>query len=364
MNDEERLRDLIVRGCERMGWDTSSKHSFGSLYYPSRNLMTRMGGFDALCLAEPDEVQSWLNTKVGSAWSAYNNLRGVSHVFDFLVDEGLIGDNPAVTAKVGYPTKDERRRKPPVDLKDLRRIFAHAKRKAFTIEGAKNYAVLCLRIRCGMQYGAIAKCRISDLRLDGEGGSLRACIYRKKTHRDAVYQIDEVTAWALRNYFEIRGPAEPHEPLIAKSGYHGTEVGGFYRNSTLGAPVGRLFEQCGIKYSDYDIGKTIVMLAYAEGANALQAAALASRDSVTLAARVAEELPCADPGELRRKLLMEYDSEEVVAVGTMRAEDVMAAVQAAYRAPFVKVVIAADGWARFDLSDDVSPGSPASPSGT
>lgn len=89
------------------------------------------------------------------------------------------------------------------------------------------------------------------------------------------------------------------------------------------------------------------MLAYAEGANAVQAAALA--------AKVAEELPCADPGELRRKLLMDYDSDEVVAVGTRRAEDVMAAVQAAYKAPFVKVVIAADGWARFELSDDATP---------
>lgn len=349
MNDDERLRNLIVRGCERSGWN--SKHTFNSVFYASRNFMARMGGFDALCLAEPYEIQSWLNTKVDSPWTAYNNLRCICHVFDFLVDEGVIGDNPAVTLLVGTPTKDTVRRKPPLDLKDLRRIFAHAKRKAFTIEGARNYAVLCLRIRCGMQYGSMAKCRISDLLLDDEGGSLRACIYRKRTHRDAVYQIDGETAWAIRNYLEIRGPVEAHEPLLAKSGYHGTEIGGFYRNSTLGAPVGRLFEQCGLKISDYDIGKTIVMLAYAEGANAVQAAALAARDSIMLAVRVAEELPCADPGELRRKLLMEYDSDEVVAVGVMRSEDIMAAVQAAYTTPFLKVVIAADGWAKFELAE-------------
>lgn len=361
MNDDERLRNLIARGCERSGWN--SKHMVNSVFYASRNLMKRLGGFDALCLAEAGEIQSWLNTKVGSPWTAYGNLRCICHTYDFLVEEGVIGFNPAVALKIGVPTRDVVRRKPPVDLKDLRRVFAHAKRGAFTIEGAKAYVAMCLKIRVGVQYSAMAKCRCSDLELSDGGGSLRASIYRKNTRREAVYQIDEETAWALRNYLGIRGPVEPHEPLIAKSGYHGTEIGGFYRNSILQAHVSRLFDQCGLKVRDYDLGKTVVMLAYAEGANAVQAAALAAKDSVTLAARVAEELPCADPGELRRKLLMDYDSDEVVAVGTMRAEDVMAAVQAAYKAPFVKVVIAADGWARFELPDDVTPGLPASPSG-
>ncbi len=349
MNDEQKLKELVVRGCERMGWSLTSKHTFHGIYYPSRNLMTRLGGFDALCLAEQDEIQSWLNTKVGSAWSAYGNLRGVCHLFDFLVEEGVIGINPAVAIKVGFPTRDEVRRRPPVDLKDLRRVFAHGKRRAFTLEGAKSYLVLCLKLRCGVQYSSMAKCRVSDLELSEDGGTLVAYSFRKNTHRQVLYKIDEETAWAFRNYFNIRGRMSDTDPLIAKDGYHGREVGGFYRNSVLQSRVSVLFDNCGLRVGEYDLGKTVVMLAYAEGANAVQAAALASRDSVTLAARVAEELPCADPRELRRKLLMEYDSDEVVAVGMMRSEDVMEAVRAAYSAPYVKVVIAADGWARFEI---------------
>lgn len=351
MNDEQKLKELIVRGCERMGWSLTSKSTLNSLYYPSRNLMTRLGSFDALCLAEQDEVRSRLNTKVGSPWSAYNNLRCICHVFDFLVEEGVIGFNPAVGLKIGVPTKDTVRQKPPVDLKDLRRVFAHAKRRAFTIEGAKSYLVLCLKVRCGVQYSSMAKCRVSDLVLSEGRSHLVACAYRKHTSRQIVYKVDEETAWAFENYFKIRGRVSDDEPLIAKSGYHGCEIGGFYRNSVLQDRVSVLFEQCGLKVNDYDLGKTVVMLAYAEGANAVQAAALAAAESVTLAVRVAEQLPCADPDELRRRLLMEYDSDEVVAVGMMRSEDIMAAVKAAYGAPYLKVVIAADGWAKFELAE-------------
>ncbi|MBQ9955411.1 MAG: hypothetical protein IJO87_08300 [Eggerthellaceae bacterium] len=110
-----------------------------------------------------------------------------------------------------------------------------------------------------------------------------------------------------------------------------------------------LFDHLGLSLGDYDINKTVVMLAYAEGADVLQASAVAASESLMLAVKMAEDLRNVDPLELRRKLLGEIDSDDAIASGLMRAEDIINAVPTAYRVSSLKVVIGADGWARFEL---------------
>ena len=62
-----------------------------NIYNAGRQLMLRVGGFEALCLAEPDQIQAWVNTKMSSASTAYQNWLNATHVYGALIEEGYIG---------------------------------------------------------------------------------------------------------------------------------------------------------------------------------------------------------------------------------------------------------------------------------
>lgn len=348
MDDDQRLRELVERGCARRGWE--SEKTRNTLFYTARSLMKHLGGFEALCAAELRDVRSWLDVKGRSANTVYNYQRHIRNTFDFMVEEGIIGANPAAGIRARPPSRDEMRLKPSADQEDVRRVFSYAKRRAVTVEAAKSYLVLCLKLRCGVRYSAMAKCRVEDLDLTEGGGYLLAPFVGGRPHTQVLHRIDGETAWAFRNYFAIRGPVSEGDPLIATDGKR------FYRDNSLSSLVRDLFAECGLKVSDYDLGKTMITIAYAEGANVVQAATIGQPGGLTLAVKAAEELPCRDIDDLRLRLLADLDSDEGVVAGMMRAEDVMAAVVPAYNAPCLRVVIGADGWARFELpgNDDAA----------
>lgn len=345
MGDEDRLKELVELYGDKSGWATTTRKY---VYHSGRNLMLYLGGFDNLCFASHEEIQRWIDAKKIGSGTAYNHKARICHIYDALVYEGVIDANPAKSVKVGIPDYSKARSKPAIDLKDIRKLFKEGERLSITLEGSKSYVVLCLKIRCGVKYSAMAKCKVSDLELNGDRGTLLA-EDGHKCHRQIIYPLDKVTVDAIRNYFRLRGPYVKNDPLIAKAGYHGCEIGGHYKNSVLEQRVRILCQHIGINVGEYDLYKTVVMLAYAEGADILQATAIAVNDSHILAAKIAQELGSEDPEELRRRLWAGMDSEVPVATGMIRAEEIMKAVPLAYHVHSLKVVIGADGWAKIEL---------------
>ena len=340
MGDDRRLKNLVERGRLRKGWSPSTGKT---LYYVARILMAHLGGYDAFCFAATGDVESWLGSK--GAKTAYAYLRHVRTVYGFLVDEGVIDDNPTAGLRVGAPTRADVHLRPSADVEDLKAVLAQAKRSSGTIEGARNYLILCLRVRCGVGYSAMARCRIGDLELAEGGGCLLPPPASSFSGRQVLYRIDPHTAWACTNYLDLRGTAAREDPLVAKGSDKG---GGFCQYQTLSCCVKTLFAECGLRAGDYDLDKTMMELAYAEGANVLQASTLV-QGSVSLAMLAAEELPSADPYEIYRRLHQNLDPDEIVATGLVRPEDIMAVVLPAYGAPYVKVIIGPDGWAKFEI---------------
>ena len=64
------------------------------------------------------------------------------------------------------------------------------------------------------------------------------------------FQFDKVTARAIENYFSLREPYSGDSPLIAKSGYHSCEIGGFYKQCNLQQRMRILFDHLGLSLGD------------------------------------------------------------------------------------------------------------------
>lgn len=344
MGDEDRLKELITRYGAQMGY---AAETVMQTFYTGRLLMRHVGSFEGLCQAELSQIQAWFDAIPYGSTTACSHRARIRRVYDILVLEGLICENPAKDLITPRVTKDDCYRKPPLDLADVRMLLDEGKRISHTIRGAKTYAILCLRVRCGVRYTVMAKCRMSDLELDGYTGKLLG--YNAMSGRENIFWIDEETVYALKNYMKLRGGFSESEPLILKSPKCRARKNEFCSPSSICTNVSRLCGRKGIRMCDYDLSKTVALLACSEGASIMQATSIAANESMTFALRVIEEFGDENIGEVKRRLLGKIDSSAPIATGLIKSETLIDAVSVAYRTANLKVIIGPDGWATLEL---------------
>lgn len=139
-------------------------------------------------------------------------LSGISSYFRFLVERGLLKDNPCDGVKrhpvnpYGKATfldgqKDE-------DMKLLEQIDTS------TVQGKRDYAIILLFLTTAVRVDAVAGLKMKDLRLQSETVFLT---YVNKGGDEVEKKLHPVTVTALRMYLDCRGELTDDSPVFVMS---------------------------------------------------------------------------------------------------------------------------------------------------
>jgi site-specific recombinase XerD len=210
------LSEAIEALCLATVADGRSRHTVNDYRQKLGYLLTYLGDVDVLTLTAADlrryvaDMRSrntlWSDhdyraERVGGLATATltTRVRAMKRLFNWLVAEGHISDNPARRIQVPKP---QRGRQPKaISEDDLQRILGAAR------DDPRDYALVLFLADTGCRRGGLVGLRLPDLELDHR----RAWVTEKGNKRRAVF-LSSLTVVALRAWLAVR-PAVAHDAV-------------------------------------------------------------------------------------------------------------------------------------------------------
>ena len=130
----------------------------------------------------------------------FGYYRALRRFFNFLLEEGIIQENPMSRIK---PPKRPKHAPKAIELEDLRKLVQAARESS-----PRDLAVILFMADTGARIGEVCNLRLEDIDLHN-----RIALLRGKGDRERLVPFSEQTAWAIKMYQAVR-PDYPTDQLF------------------------------------------------------------------------------------------------------------------------------------------------------
>lgn len=221
--------------------------------------------------------KSYLQAEKKSASTIQLYIVAVRLFFQWLETQGLYKDvaRHIKGAKVGHEHKRDY-----LTTSQIEKVLSSIDRD--TLKGARDYAIVCLMLSCGLRTVEISRANIEDLRTVGDTPVLWVQGKGREAKDDFVILPSCVDA-VIRSYLAVRKPRSEKEPLFTATSNHVSTTGGMTTKS-----ISVLVKDC-LKASGYDsprltahsLRHTAVTQALLSGATVQEAQQFARHSNIT-----------------------------------------------------------------------------------
>jgi integrase/recombinase XerD len=140
-----------------------------------------------------------------SPWTIRGHVRAVRHFFKWLVDEGLLANNPAARFKMPPKPPNEPKAVDPDDVLAM-----------LNVADTRDQAIVRFLASTGCRVGGVADLRLSDLELDRRRATVREKHRGGKKARRVYFGASTARALAMR--IEIRPASEDDHVFLGRQG--------------------------------------------------------------------------------------------------------------------------------------------------
>ena len=210
-----------------------------------------------------ERYKDFIISKKLSATSMSAYLTAVRRLYEYLLSQGRISENPA--KKIKGSSRPSRHLTEPLTRSEVKKLFSVIDES--TNIGVRDSAMLALMVRAGLSEIEIVRADLGDMKKRGG----RTVIYvqgKNKDKKDEYVVIGPLAEESLKRYMVNRERSQADEPLFWGIGNRAKE----HRVTTRGirARVNHYFELSGIKregVTPYSLRHTAAILAIEEGAS-------------------------------------------------------------------------------------------------
>ena len=223
-----------------------------------------LGNTSPLGLASNDieRYKEYINSKHLSSSSMSAYLTAVRRLYDYLEEQGKVGENPAKKVKGGARPKRHSTRA--LTRKEVDKLFESIDSNSAL--GIRDSAILNLMVRCGLSEIEIVRANLEDIKHKGP----QKIIYvqgKNKDTKDEFVVLPPKAERSINLYLSNRGDSKEDEPLFWGVGNRAIRD----RMSTraIRARVSQCFEKAGLKekgITPYSLRHTAVILSIESGA--------------------------------------------------------------------------------------------------
>lgn len=285
MFELEEVVVLFEEYAEDVGLKPHTKQNYSDGVFNFARFLNASGTH--FLLAERDDVIAWLDGPLAAISPSTARLYcSALKMFYQWLDDRELCDNPVRRIVIDGKRPGKRALRPEAAKRVLEACREAAHAPNATEEAKRDYAFVCMHMRCYIRQTEIIEANVRDFVANGTTGVLMTKGWGTRPQPGPVL-LDRETTEAIERYLAARRHIGPDSPLIASASRRNR--GGRLHFCSTSRILNKALSVVGEATTGISMGKTALDLAYSEGASEAECREFARTRSMNLAMESAKE---------------------------------------------------------------------------